>query len=298
MRPWGAFASTRGSQASDGDRQARIDQIEQKSSGLGGGARAAAFVLVVVLAAVAFATLLRPRTGYTSTDRLLVVLALGAGTAVGALIIAGAVATLRRRGGERSVWRAVTALPSMSFVLAIFIAAAAASQLVHAIRPASGTPGAASAAAARADFRRLQATAVPIIVQWMDAVREDGAFAHGLPRAAAAGLGRRVDRSEHTLARLARSLAAAALRLPQRPDLRRLTAQLERALALARRAQRTFALVLAAATRVGGARAVRSAPIRQLIGRGNAEAQRSVAVMTAVSFEANKLGASLFVEQP
>ena len=98
--------------------------------------------------------------------------------------------------------------------------------------------------------------------------------------------------------RLARSLAADSPRLPQRPDLRRLTNQLQTALAIARRAQRTYALALAAATRGGVARRLHGARIRGLIARGNAEVQRSLAIMAAFSFDANKLGGSLFFEQP
>jgi len=256
--------------------------------------RALLLALVVALDAVAFATLLRPRHGYTSTHRLLIVLAVGSGAAVGALIVAGAAAAFRRRP-DRSLWSATTAVPTISFVLAAFIAAAVTSQLVRAIRPAGSHS--ASAAAARADFQRWQATVVPIVVTWMHAIREDSAFLHGLPSTRETAL-RRVARSEQTFVRLARSLAADSPRLPQRPDLRRLTNQLQTALAIARRAQRTYALALAAATRGGVARRLHGARIRGLIARGNAEVQRSLAIMAAFSFDANKLGGSLFVEQP
>jgi len=279
------------------DRRATAGQIRNGPAHFGDRARAAAFVLVVVLDAVAFATLLRPRHGYTSTHRLLVVLAVGVGAAAGAHIVAGAAATFRRRR-DRSLWSATTALPTISFVLAVFIAAAVASQIVRAIHPLAGSQGGASAAAARADFQRWQETVVPIVVTWMHTIRVDSAFAHGLPSTHETALRRRVDRSEQTFVRLARSLDAASLRLPQRPDLRRLTNQLQTALALARRAQRTYALALAAATRGGVARRLHGARTRRLIARGNAEVQRSLAIMAGFSFDANKLGGSLFVEQP
>jgi hypothetical protein len=295
-RPHAAWRSGPRRFGSTDDRQRGSDLIEQEASDLGRCARAVAFAFVVVLVAVAFATLLRPRNGYTSTDRLLVVLTLGAAAAVGALIIAGAAATLRRRRGDRSLWPAVTSLPSMSFVLALFIAAAVASQLLHAIRPASGSAGAS--AATRGDFRRWQATAVPIMVQWMDTIRNDGAFVHGLPPGAATRVRRRVDGSERTLVRLAGSLAAAAPRLPQRPDLRRLTQQLETALAVAQRAQASYSLALAVASRDGSTRTPQRALIRRLVARGNGDIQRSLAIMTGVSPDANKLGASLSAEQP
>jgi hypothetical protein len=259
--------------------------------------RAAFLTLVVALNAVAFATLLRPRHGYTSTHRLLIVLAVGAGAAVGALLLAGAGAAFRRRP-ERSLWSATAAVPTISFVLAVFIAAAVASQLVRAIRPAAGSQGGASATAARADFQRWQETVVPIVVQWMHTIREDSTFTHGLPSTPERALRRRVERSEQTFVRLARSLAADSPRLPQRPELRRLTNQLKTALAVARRAQRTYALALAAATPGGVARRLHGARIQRLIARGNAEAQRSLAIMAAFSFDANKLGGSLFVGQP
>ena len=276
------------------DRRELIGGTRDRPTQPGNGVRAALLGLVVALDAVAFATLLRPRHGYTSTQRLLIVLAVGAGAAVGALIVAGAAAAFLRRP-ERSLWSATTAVPTISFVLAAFIAAAVASQLVRAIRPAGSQS--APAAAARADFQRWQATVVPIVVTWMHAIREDSAFLHGLPSTPETAL-RRVARSEQTFVRLARSLAADSPRLPQRPDLRRLTNQLQTALAIARRAQRTYALALAAATRVGVARRLHEARIRRLIARGNAEAQRSLAIMAAFSFDANKLGGSLFVEQP
>jgi hypothetical protein len=281
---------------SRGDRQQSTENVDQQGSGARRGTRAVAFALVVALAAVAFTTLLRPRNGYTSTDRLLVVLGLGAAAAVGGLIIAGAAANLRRRGGDRSFWPAMTSPPSMGVVLGLFIAAAAASQLLQAVRPASGTNSAP--AATRADFRRWQAAAVPIMVQWMQAIRNDGVFAHGFPPGAPNRFRRPVDRSRRTLARLARSLAADAPQLPQRSDLRRLTRQLERALAVARRGQRNYALALDVASPASRIRARQRALIGRLVDRGNKDIQRSLAIMTGVSFDANKLGASLFVEQP
>jgi len=257
--------------------------------------RAVVLALAVALDAVAFATLLRPRYGYTSTHRLLIVLAVGVGAAIAALLLAGAAAAFRRRR-DRSLWSATTALPTISFVVAAFIAAAVASQIVRVI-PTAGSQG-RSASAARADFQRWQATVVPIVVTWMHAVRADSAFAHGLPTTPETALRRRVARTEQTFARLARSLAADFPRLPQRPGLRRLTNQLQSALMVARRAQQTYALALAAAPRGGVTGRLDRTRIRRLIARGNAEAQRSLAIMAAFSFDANKLGGSLFVEQP
>jgi len=43
---------------------------------------------------------------------------------------------------------------------------------------------------------------------------------------------------------------------------------------------------------------LRRVRIQRLIARGSAEVQRSPAIVAAFSFDANKLGGSLFVEQP
>jgi len=272
------------------------DEMRRASLRRRAGVHATAFALAVMLDAVAFATVLRPRHGYTSTNRLLIVLAVGVGVALVALIVAGAAAAHARRR-HKSLLAATTALPTLSFVLALFITAAVGSQIIGDVRP----PGGAHASpGARRDFQRWQATVVPIVVRWMDTIRTDRALVHGVPTSAGGGLRRQVDRSERTLAGLVRSLVAASPGLPQRLQLRQLTSQLETALAVARRAQRTYALALAAAAAAHGGvgHKARASRVRSLIDRGNAAAQRSVAIMAAFSVGANELGGSLFVEKP
>lgn len=270
-------------------------EMRRSSPRRSAGMRGAALVLAIVLDAVAFATVLRPRHGYTSTHGLLVALAVGVGVALGALIIAGAAAVFPRRR-HRSLWEATTSLPTLSLVLAPFIVAAVGSQIVPALRASASKD--ASTTAERADFQRWQATIVPIVVTWMDTIRTDGAFTHGLPATAITELRSRVDRSERTLEGLARSLEADWPRLPQRPQLRRLTNQLETGLTVAERAQRTYTLALAAAAYRGVARKGRASAVRTLIDRGNEEAQQSLATMATFSLDANALGGSLFVERP
>jgi len=209
-------------------------------------ARAAALTLAVALDAVAFATVLRPRHGYRSAAGLLLALALGVGVALGALATVAAVTALtHRRHG--SAWEVTTALPTLGVVVVVFLAVGAGSQIVPALRGPTGQGS--SQAAARADFQRWQAAVVPLVVGWMHAIRADAAFTRGLPATGVNELHVRVDRSMRTVDGLVRSLAAASPRLPHRPELRRLTFELEAALAAAQRAQRTYARALAAAAR-------------------------------------------------
>jgi hypothetical protein len=267
--------------------------MTRKSPRGGLAARGAALVVAAVLDAVAFATVLRPRHGYTSAHGLLVALTQGVGVAFGALVIAGALtAVARRRHG--SPWAAMTAPRTLGIVLTVFVTAAVGSQIVRALR-AEATQR-ASATAERADFRRWQAAVVPIVVRWMDTTRTDKVFVHGLPVTATAELPRRVHHSRQTLEALARSLAADSPRLPEGPQLRRLTGQLATALAMAERAQSSYALALAAGQ--GVAPNGRASRARSLIERGNAEARRSLAIMETFSLDANQLGASLFVQNP
>ena len=256
-----------------------------------GAVRAGALVVVVVVAALAFATLLRPRNGYAGVHRLVPMLAIGGGLALAVLI---AVAVVLRRRGDRPLWSAMTAVPTLSFVLALFVAASVVPSAAHWIRSSSAESG----SAAGTDFRRWQEAVVPIVVRWMDAVRTDNAFAHGFPKASAGAIGRRVHRSERTLDGLARLLASDSPRLPQRPELLRLTGRLEAAVLLAQHALRSFALALAMERDDAAAPSGQVARIRRLIAGGNAEVRRAAAIMRGFSLAANDLGGSLFSGQP
>ncbi len=250
----------------------------------------------VGLDAIAFATVLRPRHGYTSAHRLLVALAVGLGAALAASIIAGAGTAFAQRR-PRSLWTGITALSTLGAVLALFIAAAAGSRLVLVLRPDSQR-AAASTQAARTDFRRWQATVVPIAVRWMDAMRSQRPFRRGLPTTGINELRRRVDRADRTFGQLTRSLAADSRRLPQRPALRRLTSELTLALVIAQRAQASYERAIGSASHPRSTGPGRTRNIGPLVNRGNREATRSARIMYAFSLEANKLGASLFAQQP
>lgn len=263
------------------------------ASGYSRGIRIVALTLTVAVSAVAFATIVRPRHGYSSAPTLLAALASGVGVAVGALALV-AVVTAAARRRERSVWTAVTAAPTLGTVTALFVIVAAVSQLAPPLRTSNSQP--ASPRVARGDFQRWQTAVVPIAVSWMHAVRVARAFDHGIPDRGLIALRRRVIQAGRTLDRLGRTLAADAPTLPQRPRLRRLTAELETAVAFARRAQQDYVQALTTGGAVAGARPPSSRVARQraLINAGNAAIRESLSIMTTFSVQANGLGTSLF----
>ena len=272
-----------------------MNHLKRRQSSYRAAERGVALTIALLLDAVAFATVLRPHHAYTSTQRLLVVLAIGVGVALGVSIIAGAATAVARRR-RTSLWEATTTLSTLGFVLALFITTAVGSRIMPTVRPGA-SPVAVSSPAARADFQRWQATVVPIAVRWMDAIRTDQAFMHGLPDTALNELRRRVERSQRTIEELSRSLAAEAPRLPQRPALRRLTNEMTTGLAVSERAQAIYTLALAFSVQTGLARKDRATRIRSLIDRGNSEMTQSRTTMYAFSLDANKLGGSLFVQR-
>ncbi len=147
------------------------------------------------------------------------------------------------------------------------------------------------------DFRRWQATVVPITVGYMSAVRRDSVIVRSLPRHRDRSLLASLSDSERTLAGLRGDLAKSAAQLHARPELGRLTTLLERGLEFGQRAQRLFRQGAKEVTPTG--RIPRGdIRLKQLRARGIRELQRSQAAMTAFAFGANKLGASLFVHAP
>lgn len=97
--------------------------------------RLGAVCVVVIIAALALATLLRPDKGYARAEPLLAALAGGAGLGVVALLLIGllrrvALVDVRDRG---SLWQATTAWPGMAIVVTLFVADAAGPHLVGAI---------------------------------------------------------------------------------------------------------------------------------------------------------------------
>lgn len=272
-----------------------VNHSEPRQSRYRSAERGVALTIAILMDAVAFATVLRPQHAYTSTQRLLVVLAIGMAVAVGASIIAGAGAAAARRR-RTSLWEATTTLSTLGIVLALFITAAIGSRIIP-----TGHPGAhrvaVSTPAERADFQRWQATVVPLAVRWMDAIRTDQAFIHGLPDTGLNELRRRVDRSQRTIDELSLSLAADAPRVPQPPALRRVTKELTAGLAVSERAQAIYALAMASAVQTGIGRNDRARRSRLLIDHGNTELTHSRTLMYAFSLDANKLGELLFAEK-
>lgn len=253
--------------------------------------RLLALFVTFVVDAVAFATILRPRHGYTSGPTFLAALADGVGAALGALGLAAAAIALARRR-EPSVWRVVTAAPTLGTIVAVFVIAAAGSQLAPTLLPPSGPP---AARAARGDFQRWQAAVVPIAVRWMHAVRIARRFERGIPARGLIGLRRKVIDAERTLDQLGRTLAAEAPSLPQRPRLRKLTIELQTAVAFARRAQHYYVLSLTPGARPTPRHSQgRVAGPRALVDLGNAAIRESLSIMTTFSLQANGFGTSLF----
>ncbi len=207
--------------------------------------RLGAVCVVVIIAALALATLLRPDKGYARAEPLLAALAGGAGLGVVALLLIGllrrvALVDVRDRG---SLWQATTAWPGMAIVVTLFVADAAGPHLVGAIGALS-RDGGASRAGEQMDFRRWQATVVPIIVGYMSAVRRDPVIVRGLaapPRSEPSRFAERLGANARRSPWRSREKAA---QLHARPELRRLTTLLERGLAFGERAQRSFLLAV------------------------------------------------------
>lgn len=257
-------------------------------------ARAAALTLAVVLDALAIATVLRPHHGFRSEGALLAALAIGAGAALVTVgLVAIAAAILHRR---TSAWEVATRLPTLGLVVAAFVLAGTASQVVPALHGAAGQASATTAS--RAAFERWQSAVVPIVVGWMHAIRADRVFIHDPPLSALPGMQSRVRESRRSLEKLVTAVAAASHELPRRSALRRLTYELNTAIAVARRAQRAYdlALTLATSSRVPGSRSASAA--HALIRRANMEIRDASSIMTTFSYDANALGGRLFANGP
>ena len=262
--------------------------------GYGDAMRPVAVFVVVGVAAMASATVLRPRAGYTRIGPVLVASAAGAGLAVAALVAAGLVN--RHRHGATSLRHAMIAWPGMALVLLIFVGVVAVPRIV------AGTErlleGAASSKAVeQADFSRWQQTVAPLAGAYISAVRADAVFLPGLPLHPTRRLLGAIRNTAARLAHLRELLAEHAARLPSSHGLSRFTNLLEQGLALANRAQR--ALLLAAEAELSDAdTAGADRRLRALRRRGLGQLRRSEAAMTAFSLGANKLGGSLFAQRP
>lgn len=138
---------------------------------------------VVVLAAAAFATVLRPGAGYTTAAGLLGALAAGAGLGIGGLVVVALTtrAVARRHDDRVSLRSAITAWPTMrssrssSSVLRL-------GRTLCGLRRVWGEEGTARKGAEQAEFLRWQETVAPIAGAYISAIRPDAVFLQGLPR--------------------------------------------------------------------------------------------------------------------
>ena len=260
-------------------------------------AAACAPVVVITVAALAVATLRRPPAGYRSASALLAALALGAGLGAISLLIVGLAVKRAARGAQHSLWRAATRWPAAAIVVAAFVIAAAAPGAVHGIAALIRNPAAARAAEQSA-FRDWQAVVIPVTLSYTSALQRDAPFSHGLPRRHLGRLLGALRGSQTTLEELRRSLQANARRLRMPTDLARLTASLERALALGQRAQQTLTLAVSDALKHSTSAAAARLSASQLATLGVKQLRRSQAAMYYFSLDANSLGASLFVQSP
>lgn len=254
---------------------------------------------VVVVAALAVATLLRPAAGYTTAQPLLLALALGAGLGAVSLLITGLLARAVRAGREAhgSLWGTATGWPIIAIVVGAFVIAAAAPHVVDGIVRLTRDQG-ASRAAEQSDFRDWQQVVVPIVLSYTSALQKDAAFSHGFPRRRLRRLLGVLMGSQTKLEDLRRRLQSHTHGLRSRPELARLTASLDRSLALAQRAQRTLSEAVIDALRRFGTTATGRATVKGLAALGVSQLHSSQAAAYAFSLEANKLGASLFVPAP
>ena len=256
---------------------------------------AGAGLLVVVIAALAVATVLRPRIGYATAPPLLGALALGAGLGVVSLLAAGLLTRLVfHRSG--SFGRAATRWPTAAVLVTLFVAAAAAPHVVAGVAGLTRGSG-ASRAPEQADFRAWQQTVVPIVVSYTSAVTRDVVFGHGLPRRHLHRLQTALTASGKTLENLGHRLASSTRRL-RSAELARLTRLLQQALALGGQAQRTLSAAVAGEVAPPAMTAARRARLKRLSASGVDQLRRSQATISAFSLQANRLGASLFAGAP
>lgn len=240
------------------------------------GAPLAAAVLVVVVAALATATALRPSAGFRSGLHLLGALALGASAAVLALLAAAALAAAARKRNGRQ------APPMRMLALAGLAAALLLGASVQALRTGGSTSTAPARSAAAAGFARWQQRVVPIVVSYVSVVRADGSLLRSPPRT-----GQQTFRAEARARADAATLRNATATLARVPSadasLDRLTRRLRISLTLAQRGHAAAAAALAAD----------AARRRSLLADARRALRNSQQAMAAFTLGANALGAQL-----
>ncbi len=253
----------------------------------------------VGVTALATATLLRPRAGYTSPQPLLGALSLGAGLGVASLGLVGLVAHIRSLDSLSfaALCRSATAWRSLGVVVFIFVTSAIAPRIVHGVDVLTQNPG-ASLASKQADFRRWQQVVVPIVVSYTSDLKTDGVFVHGLPLEHPGQLLRALINSQRAVRHLRANLRLDSAQLPSRPELRHLTALLDRSLALGQQAQGRFRQAINYALRTSGSAAALRGRAKKLVALGLRQLGSSQSAMADFSFGANWLGGSLFAQTP
>lgn len=240
------------------------------------GAPLAAAAAIVTIAALATATVLRPRGGFTSTLHLLAALALGASAALLALLAATAVAAIVR--GRRG--RATPPLPLLA--LAALAAALLLAASLQALRTADSPTATAAPSPAASEFARWQQQVVPIVVSYITIVRADATLLRRPPRTRSHLL--RAEQRVRAGATTLRHDTAALAHLPSAdPDLTRLSRRLRTALRLAQRGQAKATAALSDA----------AAPRRSLLAQARRALRSSQQAMAVFTLKANMLGAQL-----
>lgn len=239
--------------------------------------------LAVVVAALATATALRPREGYTSSLHLLAALMIGASAVVLALLVLTTLVVSQKASRSRAPLLRRLTLTAVAAALLL----AASVQALH----AGATPQAAGSSAAAATFARWQRRVVPVVVAYASVIRADASLLRSLPRTRQriAAAQTRVAAGARSLARLRPPPARAGRLSPDEPTLPQLTRLLNRSLGLARQGQAALAAGLAA---LAAAPASRSAG-RALIAESKRELRQSQQAMATFTVEANALGGRL-----
>lgn len=238
--------------------------------------KASALIVFGAVAAVAFATALRPR-GYHNGSSLATALLAGAAIA---LLLVTALVALRPRVGLRGTSR-VTYV-TLAFVATLFLGAAA-------VRTVTAQDG----ESAKQAFHRWASQATPLLVRYEDALMLDGGRSSSLPRGGARTyMARRVRQVELRLKALELPVGRLAASAPA--ELKPFVPLLQAAISLAEKAQGTLADALthtADGPRLG--RRQHPSPLA-LLRAGELLLVRSRQAMAAFALQVNSVGGRLF----